>query len=492
VSLHPTSILAAAALCLGLAFPLSSAQAAEVITTVAGNGTHGYSGDGGLALGAAIFYPSGVEADASGNFYLVGHYNNVIRRVDAASGIITTVAGSGTHGWGGDGGPATDAELAQPLGLALDPEGRLLYIADSYNSVVRRVDLEAGTISTFAGIGQSHTPTSPGEGDWGPATQAPLHAPSGVAVDADGHVYIADQPACRIRRVDVDTGIITTVAGTSWGGFSGDGGPAVAALLDNPFDVDVDAQGNLYISDLNNLRVRKVDAATGVITTIAGNGSAPNGSAGPATATDVAVGYPQQVSVDPAGEHVYFADQYNNRVWRIDADGSMVAVAGDGTFPAGTIGDGLPATSAQLYSPRGAWIHEDGCLYVADTYDSRIRHTCGLPYADGPDDPGDTGDTGGPGPDDTGTVDTGDTGGPGPDDTGTRDTDDTGTTAQDDTGADPDHSGEGLGSGGEYGGGWDCGAVPGCSSVPGSRRGAWVTLALMLAFVGRRRRSGGC
>jgi sugar lactone lactonase YvrE len=184
-----------------------------------------------------------------------------VRKVDGTTGVITTVAGNGDHGFGGDGGQATGAALAQPLGLALDEDGAKLYIADSYNSVVRQVDLNTGVITTLAGIGPGSTPTTPGEGDSGPATSAPLHAPSGVAVDADGHVFIADQPACRIRRVDADTGLISTVAGTSWGGFGGDEGPAVSALLDNPFDVDVDGQGNLYISDLNNLRVRRVDAA---------------------------------------------------------------------------------------------------------------------------------------------------------------------------------------------------------------------------------------
>jgi sugar lactone lactonase YvrE len=230
-----------------------------IITTAAGNGTAGFSGDGGPATSASLAYPGGVAVDAAGNLFIADY--NRIRRVDGTTGIITTVAGNGISGFGGDGGPATSASLDRPGGVTIDAAGNLL-IADQFNHRIRRVDGTTGIITTVAGNG---TPFFNGDG--GPATSAALDYPAGVAIDAAGNLLIADRVSDRIRRVDGTTGIITTVAGGGTGtggasrptaGFSGDGGPATSASLFNPAGVAVDAAGNLLIADQSNQRIRRV------------------------------------------------------------------------------------------------------------------------------------------------------------------------------------------------------------------------------------------
>ena len=233
-----------------------------VITTVAGIGERGYSGDGGPALEARLNRPSDVAVDEAGNLYIASSGNDSIRRVDT-SGVIPTVAGSGERGYSGDGGPALEARLSYPNGVAVDGSGNI-YIAELGNYRLRRVDA-AGTITTIAGSGLSGA-----RGDGGPANQAQLYRPRDVTVDRSGNLYIADTYNDRIRRVDT-SGIITTVAGIGERGYSGDGGPAVEARLHRPSDIAVDGAGNLYIADTGNQRIRRVDA-TGIITTIAGSG----------------------------------------------------------------------------------------------------------------------------------------------------------------------------------------------------------------------------
>jgi sugar lactone lactonase YvrE len=223
-----------------------------IITTVAGNGTYGFSGDGGAATSASLAYPYGVAVDAAGNLLIADYGNQRIRQVDGTTRIITTVAGKGTYGFSGDGGPATDASLNNPLGVAVDGAGNLL-IADTYNQRIRRVDGTTGIITTVAGNGMAGF-----SGDGGPATDASLNNPSGVAVDGAGNLLIAVYGNQRIRRVDGTTGIITTVAGNGTAGFSGDGGAAISGSLNNPVGVAVDAAGNLLIADTNNLRIRRV------------------------------------------------------------------------------------------------------------------------------------------------------------------------------------------------------------------------------------------
>ncbi len=217
----------------------------QSIVTVAGNGTFGYSGDGGPGTDASLADPSGVHVDGSGNLYIVDTNNRRIRKVDP-SGTITTVAGNGNSGYSGDGGPGTDASLADPSGVHVDGSGNL-YIADTNNQRIRKVD-PSGTITTVAGDGNSGF-----SGDGGPATDARLNFPSAVYVDGSGNLYIADRENHRIRKVDA-LGTITTVAGNGGFGSSGDGGAATAASLAFPSGVYVDGSGNLFIADRHNTR----------------------------------------------------------------------------------------------------------------------------------------------------------------------------------------------------------------------------------------------
>jgi sugar lactone lactonase YvrE len=334
-----------------------------IITTAAGNGTYGFSGDGGPATGASLYSPSGVALDAAGNIYIADSRNHRIRKVDT-SGIITTVAGNGTFGFSGDGGPATSATLSDPYGVAVDAAGNL-YIVDQLNNRIRKVDT-SGTIATVAGNG------TPGfSGDNGPATSASLYSPSGVAVDAAGNLYIADTSNQRIRKVDT-SGIITTVAGNGTGGYSGDSGPATSASLNYPYGVAVDAAGNLYIADESNQRIRKVDTS-GIITTVAGNGTAGySGDDGPAISATLY--YPRGVAVDASG-NLYIADLYNQRVRMVDTAGIITTIAGNCTY--GFSGDGGPATSAMLAYPSGVAVNGAGDIFVADLINYRVRKIIG-------------------------------------------------------------------------------------------------------------------
>ena len=280
-----------------------------IITTVAGTGTYGYSGDNGSATAAQLYYPAGVALDAAGNLYIADTANSVIRKVDPF-GIITTVAGTpGTPGYSGDGSSATAAQLSYPYSVALDAAGNL-YIADSNNSVIRKMDHSTGIITTVAGDG-----TTGYGGDGGPATTAQLGAPFDVALDAAGNLYIADYLNYRIRKVDHSTGIITTVAGDGNYAYGGDGGPASAAQLSFPAGLALDAVGNLYIADFFNNAIRKVDHSTGIITTVAGDGNyGYGGDGGPAGAAQLS--YSAGVALDAVG-NLYIADTENQRVRRV-------------------------------------------------------------------------------------------------------------------------------------------------------------------------------
>lgn len=330
-----------------------------IITIVAGNGGQYYSGDGGLATNATLYNPTAVALDRSGNLFIADYFNNRIRKV-ARNGIITTVAGNGTNGFSGDGGPATNASLAAPTGLAVDANGNL-FIADPYNGRIRKVDTK-GTITTIAGTGIFGF-----SGDGGLATNADLRYPYGVAVDANGNLFIADLHNHRIRKV-TSNGIITTVAGLGESAFSGDGGPAIKATLSTPYGVTVDVGGNLFIADYGNSRIRKVDA-DGMITTIAGDGT--HGFSGDGgLATRAALNKPYGVVLD-AGGNLFIADEFNHRIRKVTTNGIISTVAGNGTI--NYSGDNGLAISANIGSPYGLTVDKSGNLFMADADNHRIR-----------------------------------------------------------------------------------------------------------------------
>src|SRR5712691_1466420 len=260
----------------------------DTIITIAGTGVAGFSGDGGQATSTQLNYPLGVNDDTQGNVFVADTSNNRVRKI--SGGIITTIAGTGTAGFAGDGGQATSAQVNVPGGVAVDAQGNV-YIADENNQRVRKIST-AGIITTVAGNGVAGY-----LGDGGQATSAELNFPHGVAVDAQGNVFIVDTSNNRVRVVNT-AGIITTVAGNGTAGFSGDGGQATSAELNFPRQVAVDAQGNLYIADTFNHRVRKVSA--GVITTFAGTGVAGFSGDGGA-ATSAQLNFPRGVALDATG-----------------------------------------------------------------------------------------------------------------------------------------------------------------------------------------------
>ena len=347
----------------------------NMINTVAGNNTSGSgsgtSGDGGPATAASLLTPIDVISDNNGNVYLTdGATNNFsIRKVDA-NGIISRFAGNNTAGFSGDGGPATAAQLNNPWGLAFDPSGNML-ISDAVNRVIRKVNT-SGIISTIAGI-----PGSYGfSGDGGQATAAQLGAPAGLCTDAAGNIYFADPGKHVVRKISI-TGIITTVAGTGGSsGYSGNGGQATAALLNSPYDVCIDGAGNLYIADKGNHAIRKVNTS-GVISTVAGIGGSLNGgfTGDGGNATAAKLNNPQSISIDPSG-NLYISDYTNNRIRKVNSAGIISTIAGNGQ--SSVLGDGPDfyagdygaATAASISAPYGNfWIGNK--LYVAASY--RIR-----------------------------------------------------------------------------------------------------------------------
>ena len=315
-----------------------------------------------LATTVPLVMPSAIAFDGQGNLYLADTANHVIRKVDPA-GHITTVVGTGTQGFSGDGGVAPAALLDSPQGVAVNSAN--LYIADTHNHRIRRVQLATGIITTVAGassIGSS--------GDNGPASAATLDAPTALALDNKGNLYLADTRGQRIRRIDALTGVITTVAGTGAQGFEGDGGAATAASMDSPGGLAVDSNGNLYLADTHNHRIRRIDTATGAITTVAGTGV--SGFAGDNnSATTAKLTLPHGISIDTQG-NIYISDTANHRIRRIDgATGIITTIAGEGTQ--GFAGDGGIAAGASLDSPRATAVSPSGSATIADTDNQRIR-----------------------------------------------------------------------------------------------------------------------
>jgi hypothetical protein len=333
-----------------------------LISSAAGNGEWIYRGDGGLATASPLFLPMGGAVDAGGDFYLSDSNNQRVRYVSAATGLISTVAGTGTAGFAGDGGPATAAQLNTPADVKLDGAGNF-YIADSANHAIRYVNAATGTIYTVAGIGGKSGYT----GDGGLATAARLSYPSAVAFDGDHTLYISDTGNNAIRKVDLTTGLIATAAGTGVAGFSGDGGPAIAGQLNSPWGIALASDGSLYIADLSNNRVRRVSAA-GVLSTVAGTGTRGyGGDGGPATAAKLNV--PAGVAVDVAG-NLYVADSGNQLVRKIVA-GTISTMAG--ALGGGAAVDGVPATQSPLDGPYALFLDGPGNLYIADMFHQLVR-----------------------------------------------------------------------------------------------------------------------
>jgi sugar lactone lactonase YvrE len=343
-------------------------QATGVLSTVAGSANSGFAGDGGPATSASLNGPRGVALNSAGTIlYIADSGNNVIRAVDLQTQIITTVAGTSKAGASGDGGPATSATLTTPIGIAVDKNGNL-YTTDSDNHLVRKVNT-SGTISTIAGNGGSGS-----SGDGGPATSAALDDFGGIAVDAAGNVYFcagraSDLSGNVIRKIDT-SGTITTVCGTGVGGFAGDGGPAKSAQINNPAGIIVDASGNIFFCDNSNAVIRKIDVS-GTITTVAGVPQPSSfgdfgGDGGPVTAAKFS--NPQGVAFNGAGD-MYIADSGNNRIRVVSAATKNIqTIAG-----VGGSGDGGPATAATINRVHGVAVDAVGNIYVSDLLDNRIR-----------------------------------------------------------------------------------------------------------------------
>lgn len=346
------------------------------ISTIAGTGNAGYSGDGGLATSATFGAIPRVAVDRLGNVFFADTANNRVAKIDAETGVMSTVAGSGSGGafgkggnWG-DGGPATRAVVNAPWGIAVD-DSENLYITDPQNKVVRKVDGASAIITTMAG-----NPNWSGTQDARLALNAKLSDPLDVAVDTSGNLFVVESKANIVERVDASTGVISIVAGTGTAGYSGDGGAATAAQLNLPTSVAVDKTGNLFIADYGNNVIRMVSATNGKITTIAGTGKAAySGDGGPAAKADLK--WPQYVAVD-AQENVYIGDYSNCAIRRIaSGTGVITRVAGSvtasGIGVCGFEGDGADARGAQLNQPLGMAIDARGNLYIADSKNFRLR-----------------------------------------------------------------------------------------------------------------------
>jgi trimeric autotransporter adhesin len=333
---------------------------AQIINTIAGTGAPSFGGDGAAATLAQLSDPSSVKVDAAGNIYIADRGNHCIRKINT-TGTISTIAGTGgTSGFSGDGAAATAALLNTPGSMAIDATGNI-YISDYGNNKIRKVDA-AGIITTIAGgVGSGSS------GDGGPATAALLNRPQGINLDAAGNIYFADELNNSIRKITVTTGIISKVAGAGSSSFSGDGGAATAATLQYPKDVVVDADGNVLIADHSNHRIRKVNTA-GIISTIAG-GTTFGYSGDGFDATGALIKYPYALTIDNKG-NLLFNDQGNNRVRKIFTSGIITSVAGNGSY--GFSGDGASCYGADL-STVGITSDATGNIYLAEYGYHRIR-----------------------------------------------------------------------------------------------------------------------
>lgn len=334
----------------------------QTMYTYAGTGISGFSGDGNWTTAAKTSTPTGVTIDNSGNIYIADLGNKRIRKGNN-SGIISTVAGDGTIGSGGDGGSATSAQLNYPPSICVDASGNI-YISDQANNRIRKVNT-SGIISTIAGTGVAGF-----SGDGGLATSAQINYPYGITVDASGNIFFADFSNARVRKINT-SGIITTIAGTGVTGNSGDGGPATSAQIWAPTGITVDALGNVYFTDQSNHLLKKINTS-GIINTIAGtNTSGYTGDGGPATTAKL--NFPRGVAIDGFG-NIYIADRANHAIRKINTSGTISTIAGTGT--GGFNGDGGNPTFTKLFYPTDVTCDAAGNLYIADSWNNRVRLLC--------------------------------------------------------------------------------------------------------------------
>jgi type IX secretion system substrate protein len=360
----------------------STAFSQDVITTYAGmvgSFLYRYTGDGGPATAALMDNPSDITIDKYGNLFIADFQNNVIRKVDTF-GIITTIAGTGygagsagSGAYSGDDGPATDAKLNGPYAMAFDPSGNLIF-ADGYNHIVRKIST-TGYITRFAGNGIASY-----GGDGGPATDAKLNNPVGIAIDKVGNVYIADDHNNVIRKVDT-AGVITTVAGNTTAGYTGDGGLATAAELNLPIGLAIDSAGNLFVAEENNSTIRKVNKA-GIISTYVGTGTKGHtGDGGPSTAARIDSA--QRIVFDDS-DNLYISDGRNNVVRKVNTAGIISTVAGNGFAADSTIcffdGEDSVALKAVMCTVQGVAFDQYHRMYICDRGNDVIRRV-GPPVA---------------------------------------------------------------------------------------------------------------
>jgi hypothetical protein len=349
----------------GLNFAASSTIVGpnSIINTIAGNGSSGFSGDNGLATNAMLNSPSPVAIDANGHLFIADEGNNRVREVDLSTNIIFTFAGNGTSGYSGDGGQANMASFRIPACVAVDTNNNL-FISDNGNHRIRKVNLSTGIITTAVGNG-----TRGFSGDGGQATLAQLSIPTGIAIDPQGNLFISDQGNNRIREVNLLTGIISTVAGNGVQGYSGDNGQATLASLFSPSAVARDTNGNLLIADFSNYRIRRVNLSTGIITTVAGNGTyGYTGDNG--LATEASLTGPSGVAVDTSG-NILIADWEYNRIREVNHSTHIITTLVGGGV--GGLGDDGPANLARLNSPVGVAFDASGNLFIGDQGNNLVR-----------------------------------------------------------------------------------------------------------------------
>ena len=350
---------------------LQSTQAADGswrISTFAGNGTAGHSGDGGAATNAQLNNPFGIVRGPDGAIYFCEYDGNVVRRVDG-SGVITTVAGNGMKGYSGDGGLATEATFNQPHEIRFDREGNL-FIVDMLNSCVRRVDAKTRVITTFAGTGQ------PGySGDGGPARAATFNQPHSIQFDQQGNLFVCDVRNHVIRRIDLKTGVITTIAGTGKPGPTPDGWAFSGTPLNGPRTIDFGPDGSLWVALREGNQVYRLDLKAGTIHHVAGTGKKGfEGNGGPAK--DATLSGPKGLAIAPNGD-IYLADTESHSIRMIEAKTELLRLIA-GTGAKGDGPDGNPL-QCKLARPHGVWVDVDGTLFIGDSENHRIRVLKGFP-----------------------------------------------------------------------------------------------------------------